>query len=161
MATSSDVRAPAGSSSNSAVETLGVQSIRPQATAKLTGAQRVVNQVNRRRRNRGLRTLRMAPRPAKAAWWQARYQANTKRVTHRGPNGGNGGDRLTIAGYPWWMWGEAVAGGYNRPRAVVNAWMNSPSHRDVLMHRKARHIGVRSKRDSNGRRYWTLIVANR
>lgn len=137
------------------------QGLRPQAAAAtLTRRERVVNQVNYRRRNRGLRPLSMAPKPVTTARWQSNHQASIRRVTHRGPQGGNAGNRLSYARYPWWMWGEAVAGGYSKPKAVVNAWMNSRSHREILMHPRARHIGVWSV-PSGGRRYWTLVVANR
>src|SRR6266545_5751519 len=58
-------------------------------------------------------------------------------------------DALPISGYmagaSAWGLGENLewaSGKAASPRAVVDAWMGSPEHRDVMFSRRFRHIGV-------------------
>lgn len=93
--------------------------------------------------------------------WQSKWQARIDTMTHDGKNGGDCGDRLDAANYPYRKWGEAVAMGYRNPGNLVQAWMDSPSHRPILLMRGVRHIGVSRRESGNGTMYWTLVVADR
>ncbi len=61
----------------------------------------------------------------------------------------NGGENL----------GNATPAGYGSPKAFINAWMNSPSHRDNMLRGPYRLIGIGIS-DSGGRRVVTTIFLN-
>ncbi len=69
-------------------------------------------------------------------------QASLGRLSHRGVDGTNAGQRLHRAGYRWSFWGENLAAGQENADAAVAAWMASPSHRANVMNPKARQIGI-------------------
>lgn len=53
--------------------------------------------------------------------------------------------------------GETLGRGDFGPRTLVRAWMRSPLHREVLLNRQAKRIGVGSHRDGSGR--WVTSVS--
>jgi len=61
----------------------------------------------------------------------------------------NGGENL----------GNATPAGYGSPKAFINAWMNSPGHRDNMLGGHHRLIGIGIS-DSGGRRVVTTIFLN-
>jgi uncharacterized protein YkwD len=54
--------------------------------------------------------------------------------------------------------GEVLAYNYTSPQSVLNAWINSPLHRNII-EGNFTHFGVSIKQDSNGRKYYTFIFA--
>lgn len=116
---------------------------------------------NQERRSRGLAALKIADAPRTAAYWQSKYQASTRTMSHTGPGGSDAGDRLTRLGYPWKFWAENVAAGQTTATQVVRAWMNSPGHRAAMLRPDARHIGVARKISGSGVPYWTMVITNR
>ncbi|MEW5909294.1 MAG: CAP domain-containing protein [Thermodesulfobacteriota bacterium] len=56
--------------------------------------------------------------------------------------------------------GEAIAGGYATPASLVSAWMASPSHYSILMHRQLREIGVGYAAGGYYRAYWTADLGS-
>ena len=50
-----------------------------------------------------------------------------------------------------WTGEVLVRGAGLTPQSAVNAWLNSPSHRDVIMKERARWAGVGVRLDSDGR----------
>jgi uncharacterized protein YkwD len=68
---------------------------------------------------------------------------------HESPGGTSVGTRVRKAGYlrgtRYWTVGEVLAWLVRprpTPRAVVDAWMESPPHRAVLLHPPFREIGI-------------------
>ncbi|HKJ07362.1 MAG TPA: CAP domain-containing protein [Flavobacteriaceae bacterium] len=53
--------------------------------------------------------------------------------------------------------GENVAFGFNSANAVVNAWINSDSHRKILENEDYTHFGVAIETNSQGRHYFTQM----
>ncbi|MEZ4857537.1 MAG: CAP domain-containing protein [Flavobacteriaceae bacterium] len=51
---------------------------------------------------------------------------------------------------------ENVAFGYNNPESVVNAWINSPSHKSVIEGNYT-HSGFGILKDTNGKYYFTQL----
>lgn len=80
-------------------------------------------------------------------------------MTHIGSGGTNAGTRLSRTGYRWWLWGENVAAGQTTASQVVYSWLNSPSHKAVMLDRRYRHMGVGRAVASNGVVYWCLVMA--
>lgn len=54
--------------------------------------------------------------------------------------------------------GEVLAYNYTTPNSVLNAWVNSPNHKNII-EGKFTHFGVAIKEDSFGRKYYTFIFA--
>lgn len=69
------------------------------------------------------------------------------------------GDRLANLGFGWVKCGENIACGQETPAEAVESWMNSPGHRANLLGENYTHIGVGVSEASDGRRYWTLVLA--
>jgi uncharacterized protein YkwD len=120
---------------------------------------RVAHLVNYRRVDAGLPRLRLHFAIHTAAQQHSRYQARMNLMTHTGSGGSSAGDRITRQGYTWSAWGENVAKGYPRPRAVVRAWMRSSGHRANILSGSFRHVGVGMRRAADGTVYWTLDFA--
>jgi len=54
--------------------------------------------------------------------------------------------------------GENVAYNYNSPRAAVNAWLNSTSHKENIVGDYT-HFGIAIKINDEGKKYYTNIFA--
>jgi uncharacterized protein YkwD len=124
----------------------------PPAAADCRGrddADAVVCEVNRVRDARGLDALRSDRKLERAGEAHARDMVRRGYFSHVTPEGETVSDRLRSAGYlqaraPWRV-GETLAWGRRRlstPAATVDAWMESPSHRRVLLSARYREIGV-------------------
>lgn len=61
---------------------------------------------------------------------------------HIGTDGLTAAERLLRAGYRGGYAGEATAWGYNDPRLAVEFWMNSDTHRPILINRLATDVGI-------------------
>jgi uncharacterized protein YkwD len=100
--------------------------------------------LNRERRARGVRPLRMRKRLSVAAKRHSRNMVRKSFFAH-----GNFVARILNARYvrrrQAWSLGENIAWGTGElatPQSIVNAWMNSPGHRANILNRRFRDIGV-------------------
>lgn len=57
-----------------------------------------------------------------------------------------------------WAGENLVRGTALTPEAMVNAWLNSPPHREIMLNRKAKRAGVSVTRDAQGRLVGVLNV---
>jgi len=55
--------------------------------------------------------------------------------------------------------GENLARGHSTPAMVVQGWMNSPGHRNNIMHPHFTHLGVGVHRGVEGRMHWSQLFA--
>ncbi len=65
--------------------------------------------------------------------------------SHTGSDGSLPWDRAARFGYSFSYLSENLymgSGGYNSPGAAVQAWLNSPGHRENMLYPNAVHIGV-------------------
>jgi uncharacterized protein YkwD len=115
-----------------------------------TYEQRVQRLVNRRRAARGLPRLRLASCPEGTAQDWSRTLAVSGEFYHQ-----TMGSVLETcdAAYA----GETLGRGSMGPRRLVRMWMESSSHRSVLLSTKSRRIGVGATPDRYGR--W-VVAAN-
>ncbi len=128
----------------------------------------VVRLLNEERAAVGRSPLIVENRLTNAAGEHAQWMADNDTIDHyRGSPGDpmyDAGDRATAAGYNWTHIGEAVAGGYPTPEAVVQAWRNSSGHWLQLGSTSYRDIGVGYVYDdSPGKKsvhYWCVDVGN-
>lgn len=57
--------------------------------------------------------------------------------------------------------GENVSFGYNTAKGVVDAWIASDGHRDIIESEEYTHFGISIVKDTNGKNYFTQIFIKR
>jgi uncharacterized protein YkwD len=105
--------------------------------------------LNGERADRGLAPLAPNGRLAAAATAYAQDLVAGSYFSHTGRDGSGVADRIERSGYlprgAGWMLGENLAwgtGGLATPGAIMQAWMNSPGHRENVLNPGFREIGV-------------------
>jgi uncharacterized protein YkwD len=106
--------------------------------------------LNQERDRAGLPDLRPDEKLDRAAQRHNGRMDGTGCFDHACSGEGELGDRLERVGYLGggllrWAYGENIAwgiGGRATPRAIVDAWMNSPPHRANILNRSFRELGV-------------------
>ncbi len=97
---------------------------------------RVRDLVNQRRADAGLDPVAIEPRLATAASRYAKLLSDRNWFSHTGPDGSTLVDRVESAGFPFDVQvGEVLAWGNEGWGAddMVQAWMDSPSHREQIL----------------------------
>lgn len=123
--------------------------------------EQVLALVNQQRRQAGLKAVQLDPRLTAAAQAHSQDMALNDFFGHVGSNGSQADDRILSAGYNYSVMGENVAAGFATAAGVVQAWMNSPGHRQNILHPMLREMGVGLyllENDTgavNYRYYWT------
>ncbi|MES2465053.1 MAG: CAP domain-containing protein [Armatimonadota bacterium] len=103
----------------------------------------VVTLLNEERAKVGLAPLKIDARLARAAQLHADDMKEYNYFSHTDRNGGQPWDRTQAQGYPRNTYiGENIAGAFKTPAEVMQAWMNSPGHRDNILNANYRSIGV-------------------
>lgn len=115
-------------------------------------------QINAERAAYGLAPYQFDAAIAAAAAAHSVDQAANRRMSHTGSDGSNAGQRLTRQGVTWSSWGENVGAGFNDPATLAQAWLNSPTHRPIVLHATYTRVGVGVATASDGTRYWTMDV---
>ena len=107
---------------------------------------RILVQVNRARRDAGLKTVKVFEScvDRQSERW-ARTIKRSGDLVHR--------DQAKVIRRCDLMWtGETLVRGVGlTPAAAVNAWLNSPAHYDVIMKKRARWAGIGVRIDQEGR----------
>jgi uncharacterized protein YkwD len=105
--------------------------------------------MNSERGARGLAELRSHPALASAAGRYARQMVSERFFAHTSPRGSTVLSRIRgtayLRGAPAWTVGENIAAGGGTlatPRAIVEAWMESPGHRANLLSPCFRDVGI-------------------
>ncbi|OWZ14730.1 SCP-like extracellular protein [Phytophthora megakarya] len=77
-------------------------------------------------------------------------------MAHDGSDGSTMSQRITEAGYKWSAVGENVAAGQVDVQAVMDAWMESPEHRENILGEYAMLGATYAfKEDTEYKHYWT------
>jgi uncharacterized protein YkwD len=105
--------------------------------------------VNARRTAHGLRALRASGDLRRAAKLHAADMVRRRYFAHVSPEGGTVAQRVKRTGYlsgaRRWALGENIGWGSGATAsagAIVNAWMNSPGHRAVILDRRFGEVGL-------------------
>ncbi len=101
----------------------------------------LLNDTNQKRLSAGLSSLSISPTLAAAAANKASDMFSKNYWAHVAPDGRTPWDFITGAGYRYVYAGENLAKNFNDSSAVVEAWMNSPSHRDNIMKKEYKEVG--------------------
>lgn len=120
---------------------------------------RVFELINQERTSRGLAALTLNSKLISAAQHHATNMARFDRLAHSIPEADlpNLIDRITFYRYNYRAAGETIAFGYPSARDVVNAWMNSPGHRDILLNTTYVEVGVGVRNNRQDRPYYCLV----
>jgi uncharacterized protein YkwD len=109
----------------------------------------VVREMNRVRAARGLRPLHASPSLRTAARGHSRAMLEHGFFGHESRDGTAFSDRIrrhyTNRGWRTWSVGEALlsaTGNTVEARAIVEAWLDSPSHRDIILSPTWRDTGI-------------------
>jgi len=122
-------------------------------------AAEVVRLVNMQRAVEGLGPLEANQRLWTAAHVRAREIPAL--FSHSRPDGREWHTVFAEAGVQISGGGENIASGHITPQAVVNGWMNSPSHRANILAPNFTRIGVGVHQDETGRVHWVQLFAAR
>lgn len=116
----------------------------------------VVTLVNQERVNAGLEPLAMDNALSAMALEKAKDMHHNRYFSHQSPTYGSPFDMMRSYGIKFTYAGENIAMGQRSPQEVMNAWMNSPGHRQNILSPNFTKIGVAHY---NG--YWVqAFIAN-
>lgn len=104
--------------------------------------QELLSHLNAERKARGLSPLTLSAKLDKAAQGHACDNASRRSISHTSSDGGTLKTRLRRAGYAFRTAAENTGRGFGSGARAVQWWMNSPKHKDNILLRKAREIGV-------------------
>jgi uncharacterized protein YkwD len=120
---------------------------------------------NQSRASAGLPTLRVDPELVALARWRSEDMAERDYFSHRiPPHGSRVFDRLQAQGYCFAVAGENIGwlGGTDEDAAaaIQGMFLESETHRDVIMGSAWDVVGVGSYKRADGRKYWTVLFAD-
>lgn len=127
-------------------------------TSNLT-QQGVVDWTNKQRIQYGKSELRTNPKLNKAAEAKLQDMFDKQYFEHVSPDGVAPADVVKNAQYAFLVVGENLAlGNFKDDETLVNAWMNSPGHRENILHDKYQEIGVAVKKGNfEGKEIWLAV----
>lgn len=101
----------------------------------------VFDLVNQERSAAGCAPVHSDDRLTAAAQLHSEDMDRNDYMSHTGRNGSTPGDRANAQGYQAWS-GENVAKGQRSAQQVMDAWMNSPGHRQNILDCANKALGV-------------------
>lgn len=120
----------------------------------------LLSNLNAERKARGLSALTLSAKLDKAAQGAACDNAKRKSISHVSSDGGTLKTRLRRAGYSFRTAAENTGRGFGSGARAVEWWMNSPKHKDNILMRKAREVGVGIALSPapDNKLHWILVV---
>jgi len=122
--------------------------------------QAVLANVNAERKAQGLSALKLSSKLDKAAQSLACDNAERQSISHESTDGGTLKTRLRKAGYAFRTAAENTGRGFGSGARAVEWWMGSSKHRDNILLRKAREvgIGIAVSGAPDSKLHWILVV---
>jgi uncharacterized protein YkwD len=109
--------------------------------------------------------LAFSPALAQAARAHSADMAVHNYFSHTGSDGSSPAARAARAGYPYLAGWEVIAAGYSTPADAIHTWMNSGSHRAILLDCSLTDVGPGFVLDSGDTLrytyYWTIDLGRR
>lgn len=123
----------------------------------------LVQAINAVRAEQQLRPVRLETKLSQASQWMAADMATRETVSH--VDSWNHGTAQRVTRFElrdYFSIRENLAGGMVTPGEVVRAWMESPSHREALLDRRMREVGVGYvyRASTAHRHYWAISLGN-
>lgn len=97
---------------------------------------------NQERESQGLTDLSYSSLLSKSAQAKAEAMVASDCWSHYCPNGKSPWDFFDDAGYAYVFAGENLAHGFSDNEAVMQAWMNSPTHRENVLKKEFTEVGI-------------------
>ncbi|MCA9948744.1 MAG: PKD domain-containing protein [Anaerolineales bacterium] len=131
--------------------------------ANSTPAEQLFIYVNAARAKFDLPPLESVAALNSAAAAHAADMAAFQHTNHSGSDGSHPSERLIYHGYERGYAGEATAWGFADPRYAVEFWVNSDSHRPIILNQYATDLGVAFVEDYSAPSvwYWTAEFGNK
>jgi uncharacterized protein YkwD len=116
--------------------------------------------LNAERKARGMSALVLSAKLDKAAQGHACDNAKRKSISHVSSDGGTLKTRLRRAGYSFRTAAENTGRGFASGARAVEWWMHSPKHKDNILLRKAREvgIGIAVSAAPDNKLHWIIVV---
>jgi uncharacterized protein YkwD len=118
--------------------------------------------VNDKRSSLGLVALRWDSRVAELARERAEYMAATGHFSHQEADGEDVFDKIADSGITWYGAGEIIA--WNNAEDLdasaafaMQGWMNSPSHKAIIVSKGYNYVGFGMAIGEGGKRYWAGV----
>lgn len=111
--------------------------------------------VNEERAAAGLAPLAINRELSKVARHKSADMRDANYFSHQSPTYGSPFDMMQQFGIDFNYAGENIAAGQTSPEAVMEAWMNSPGHRENILNPNFTHIGVGYVAGGSYQHYWT------
>lgn len=105
----------------------------------------IIDYVNQERASAGLKQLKENKTLSKAAGMKAQDMLGNDYFAHTSPEGVDPWHWFKKAGYQYKYAGENLGMDFNTVKAVHDAWMKSPTHKDNIMSEKYEEMGVSVK----------------
>ncbi|SMX41285.1 CAP domain-containing protein [Octadecabacter ascidiaceicola] len=121
---------------------------------------RVLDGLNALRQSAGAQSVQLNAQLNAAAATHSRDMSVQNRPWHFGSDGSSPLDRLRRVGYGGALTGETISETYETELETLGAWMREPSTRGVLLDPEATEMGFSWFQESNGKIWWTLVMAN-
>ena len=120
----------------------------------------VLANVNAERKAHGLSALKLSTKLDKAAQSLACDNADRQSISHDSSDGGTLKTRLRKAGYSFRAAAENTGRGFGSGERAVEWWMGSDKHRDNILLRKAKEvgIGIAVSAAPDSKLHWILVV---
>lgn len=117
----------------------------------------VVRLVNIERAKHNLPALKQNWELSRIARYKSKDMIDKNYFSHTSPTYGSPFNMIQNFGLKFSAAGENIAYGQNSPAAVMNAWMNSPGHRNNILSPSYTEIGVGLAKNNRGVYYWTQM----
>lgn len=118
----------------------------------------LLNDTNNKRAGAGAGMLSLNDDLTRAAQAKAADMFANQYWAHNSPSGRDPWSFIVAAGYNYLFAGENLARDFGDSQAVVDAWMNSPSHRDNLLNSRYQDVGFAVVNGKFGSDETTLVV---
>ena len=121
-------------------------------------SQEIVNLTNQVRQQNGLSDLTLNQSLIEAASLKAGDMVAKNYWAHTSPNGITPWSFFQNVGYKYLYAGENLARDFTNSSSVIDAWMNSPTHRDNILSSRYQEIGIAVIHDTFQGQPTTLVV---
>lgn len=123
----------------------------------------VMTLVNAERAKEGIAPMRQHDKLDSAAQRHSNDMACNNFMSHIGSDGSNSWDRISQAGYSYWMMAENIAAWFPSAESVVEGWMCSEGHKTNILNPDLEEIGIAYAFKSSARygHYWTTDFGTR
>jgi len=118
----------------------------------------IVRLVNIERAKAGVTPLTISPALTEAAG--ARVLELEERFSHTRPDGREGYTVIDDIGFTYETTGENLAKGYTSPKAAMDGWSISDTHKKNMLYPFYNNIGVGVYRGASGKYYWAQIFTD-